>query len=229
MTRIAFAAFVACLSLAWGSTAAAQVFIGRDAPRRGSIEVSGAGIWQQGFDLDPRTAHLSRAAAGQRFDLFTTEGDLQGFSGGRARVGVFLTRTASVEAGVTYARPTMSIRISGDAETADDMDATQRVQHYIFDGSVLFHVTQAAFGGGRGVPFFSVGAGHLRELHDGNELVETGTTYHGTGGVKYWFGGGRRRLGLRVEVGLTSRDGGAAGSTERRLVPMASGGVSYLF
>jgi hypothetical protein len=94
---------------------------------------------------------------------------------------------------------------------------------------VVVHVRQAAFASGRGVPFLTAGAGHLRELHEGNELVETGTVYQGGGGIKYWFGAGARRLGLRAEVGLMSREGGAAGATERRLVPMVSGGLSLLF
>ena len=186
-------------------------------------------MWLQGFDLDGRAARLSRATSGQPFDLFTTESDLRGFGGAHARLGIFLSRTISVEAGVRYAKPTFTVRISGDAELADDEEAIERLSHYVFDGSVLFHVTRAAFAGDRGLPFFSIGAGHLRELHDGNELVETGTTFHVTGGIKYWWGSRGRRFGLRGEAGLAAREGGADGGDARRVAPMALGGLSVLF
>jgi len=226
--RGAAGAIAVGLSLLCATAASAQIYVGRDVPRRGSIEAGGGGFWLQRLDLDPRTAQLSRPTPGQRFDLFTTAGSLDPAAGVRGRVGVFLTSSISVEAGVGYARPPMSIRITGDAETGEDTVATQRVSHYVFDGSVLFHLRRAAFAGGRGIPFFSIGGGHLRELHEGNELVETGTVYHGTAGVKYWLGS-RRRVGLRGEAGFTSREGGATGPGERRLVPIVSGGISYLF
>ena len=82
--------------------------------------------------------------------------------------------------------------LSGDAESAADVTATETASHYVFGGSVLFDLRGASFAGGRGVPFVSGGAGYLRELHEGNLLVETGIEYHATAGLKYWFGSGRQ-------------------------------------
>jgi hypothetical protein len=123
----------------------------------------------------------------------------------------------------------MSIRLSGDAESAEEIVATQTLSHYVFDGSVLLHFNEAAFGGGRGVPFVSVGGGQVRELHEGRELVETGRAVHGTAGVKYWLGAGRRRAGLRAEIGVVSRTGAADSDDSRRVLPMALGGLIFLF
>jgi hypothetical protein len=94
---------------------------------------------------------------------------------------------------------------------------------------MLFHFTKASFAGGRGVPFVSAGGGYIRELHEGNELVETGNEFHATAGVKYWFGTGRRRLGLRAEAGFSSRQKGLDDDEARRTLPLVLGGISLLF
>lgn len=219
----------AAIALAAAPSASAQVYLGRETPHRGTIEVGGGGTWAPGFDLTTADAELTRATDNDRFDLFSTEGKTSGFPGAHARVGVYLSRAISVEAGVRYAKPTLSYDLTDDAESADDETAEETLSHYVFDGSVLFHFPNGSFAGGRGVPFLSAGAGYLRELHEGNELVETGTELHATAGVKYWFGNGDRRMGLRAEFGLSSRQDGIDADDERRTAPIALGGVTFLF
>jgi hypothetical protein len=220
----------AALILGASHPAGAQVYIGQgDTPRRGSIEVGGGGMWAPGFETGTRTAELTRSGQqSDRFDLFTSEGEVDGFPGAHARVGFYLTQTISIEGGARFAKPRLAYRLSGDAESAPDETATETLSHYVFDGSVLFHLPRASFGGGRGVPFLSGGAGYLRELHEGEELVETGTEIHVTGGVKYWFGSGRR-LGLRVEAGLSAREKGFDREEGRRTVPLVLAGATFLF
>jgi hypothetical protein len=218
-----------CLAAAAVTPAAGQVYIGGDGPRRGSIEVSGGGTWASGFDLPTLDARLTRAVESAGFDLFSVSGRVEGFPGVQVRVGVYLSPTISVEGGARYARPRLAFDLSGDAESAEDTTATETLSHYVFDGSVLFHFPKASFSGGRGVPFLSAGGGYLRELHDGNELVETGNEIHATAGVKYWFGTGRRRWGLRGEAGLSSRQDGFDRDGGRRTLPLVQGGVTFLF
>jgi hypothetical protein len=219
-----------CLAvLSVASIANAQVYVGAGTPARGSIEIGGGGVWAAGFDMGSRQAGLSRSTATDRFDLFSVESKVSGFPGVHARVGFYLTSAVAIEGGVRFARPKLSVRLSGDAESAPDETATQTANHYLFDGSVLFHFTRASFAGGRGVPFVSGGAGYVRELHERNELVETGREYHATGGIKYWFGSGRRRLGLRAEVGLSAREKGFDDEEKRRMLPLALGGLTFLF
>ena len=54
------------------------------------------------------------------------------------------------------------------------------------------------------MPFVSGGGGYLRQIDEENSDLVTGTEIHGGGGVKYWFGSGGRRLGLRFDAGVSS-------------------------
>ena len=229
MTAARLLAFTAALALT-PSLAAAQIYVGGDRPDRGSIEISGGGSWAPGFDMGERQAELTRSgSSGERFDLFSTESRVSGFPGVHARLGFYLSRSISIEGGARFAKPELTVRLSGDAESAADETASETASHYIFDGSLLYHFIGASFAGGRGVPFVSGGGGYIRELHQGNEVVETGTEYHATAGFKYWLGSGRRRLGLRAEVGFTAREKGFDNEEGRRTGPLALGGVSFLF
>jgi hypothetical protein len=218
------------LALCFGcaaATAHAQTYLRGDAPRRGSVEVSGGGSFAPGFDLESRQAELTRGATDDGLDLFSADGEVSGFPGVYGRIGVFLTRAISVEGGLRFAKPEIRYRLSDDFESADDETATEITSHYVIDGSVLFHF--ASFAGGKLMPFVSGGGGYIRELHENNELVETGNEFHATAGIKFWFGSGRHRFGLRGEFGVSSRQKGFDPSEERRVLPIALGGVSYLF
>lgn len=207
----------------------AQVYIGGDTPRFGSFEMAGGGAFASGFDMGRQTASLTRSTSNSRFELFTSESRVDGFPGLFARAGLYLSRSISVEAGVRYSQPKLSTRLTGDAESAPNETATETASHYVFDGSVLFHLNAISFAGGRGVPFVSGGGGYLRELHEKNEFVETGREFHGTAGLKYWLGRGAHRLGLRFEAGFSTREEGFDNEGERRTLPIVLGGVSYLF
>jgi len=225
LARVALFLAVVCTPAA----AAAQAYIRPAAPNRGSIEVGGGATYVPGFDMGGRTADLTTSSATERFDLFTTESKVGPIQGVHARIGYYLSRSLSLEANVRYARPELSVDLSGDAESAADETATETASHYLFGGSLLYDFRQAAFAGGRGVPFVSGGASYLRELHDGNMLVETGVEYHATAGLKYWFGTGDHRFGLRFEAGLSAREKGFDNEDDRRVQPLAAVGLSYLF
>ena len=218
-----------CFAMCTASVSYGQIYLRRESPRRGSAEVGGGGMWSPGFDLPSLNAQLSRAAQTDGFALFSTDGKISGFPGAHVRVGVYLTNSVSVEGGLRYSQPRLSYDLSLDAESAEDEAAAETASHYVFDGSLLFHLTGASFAGRRGVPFVSIGGGYVRELHEGNELVVTGNEVHATAGVKYWFGSGSRRFGVRGEVGLSSRQKGLDDGEARRLLPLALGGVTFLF
>lgn len=219
-------------ALAVASTCGAQVYIGRktlgrQTPHTGSVEVSGGGVYQGGKDLPDFTATLTRnpTTGPGPFELFKSDATLGAAFGVQARVGFYLSSALSIEGGVQVARPTLEVRLSGDAESAPDTVATESINSYLFTGSVLYHL-----GAGKGLkPFVMAGAGHVRDLHAGNELVETGLEYHAGGGIKSWFGTGRRKLGVRGEVLLSIRDGGVGAEDDRRMVPTAGFSLAYLF
>jgi hypothetical protein len=225
LARFALFLAVACVP----SAAAAQIYPRNPAPHGGSIEVGGGVTFVPGFEMGSRPADLTTSSPTTRFDLFTTDSRVGDFIGVSARVGYYLSRSFSIEGSVRYARPELSVDLSGDAESAADVTATEIASHYVFGGSVLFDLRGASFAGGRGVPFVSGGAGYLRELHEGNLLVETGIEYHATAGLKYWFGSGDNRFGLRVEGGMSAREDGFDNEDGRRVQPLVAAGLSYVF
>jgi hypothetical protein len=218
---------VAALLLGGTTDAAAQLYVGSGGPRRGAVEISGGGIWSAGQDLASREALLTgNPGSGlNSVRLFTSEPSLDPVIGAQALVGVYVTRTLAIEGGVQYSRPTLSVRLGDDFEDAPDVTATTAITQYLFTGSVLYHFGRP----GRVAPFIAAGAGHLRDVHAGNEVVETGTELHGKLGVKIWTGDGRRRFGIRAEGGLSMRNGGFNFDEDRRIVPTAAVSLAYLF
>jgi hypothetical protein len=215
----------------WPADAVAQVWIGSDAPRRGSVEITGGVAAFGGFNLGAGDAEETRNinTGSGPFALFAADSRMAPAPGALLRAGVYLSHAISLEGGLQYGRPTLSSRLSSDTEQAPDLTADETITRYVFDGSLLFHVSGLSFAGGRGMPFLSGGAGYLRELHEQNELVETGREYHAGGGIKIWFGERTPRLGLRAEIGASIRNGGADFRSGNRTVPTAGVALSYLF
>lgn len=210
--------------------AAAQVWSGPPGPRAGSVEVSAGAAFAGKATLGKRDAEESRNinTGSGPFALFASESTLAAGPAAVLRIGVYLSRSVSVEAGVQYGRPRLSTRLTGDAEQAPTVSADETLTRYLVDGSLLLHLTGLSFAGGRGVPFVSAGGGYLRDLHEQNQLVETGREYRAGGGVKFWMGTGAR-LGVRVDAGASMTSGGADFRTGRRTAPTAAVTVMYRF
>lgn len=222
------------LAIAWGAcpaTATAQVYIGRNVPRAGTVEVSGGGTFSGGYDLGSISAEETRntGAGTEPFVLFTATSRVKPSFGAQGRVGVFLAPSASLEAGIQFARPILSSRLSGDAESAMDVTATETLTRLVVDGSFVLHLSRLSFAGGNGIPFVLGGGGYIRELHEKNEVIETGHEYHAGAGLHLWFGQGKRRLGLRTDVGVSVRNGGVDITDATRTVPTAGVSLAYLF
>jgi len=222
------------LAMAWGlipAAATAQVYVGHDIPRAGNVEISGGAVWSRGYDLGSATAEETRntGTGTGPFVLFATDTRADASIGLQGRIGVYLARSISVEGGVVVARPKISTALTGDAESAPNVTATETLTRLIVDGSVLLHFSGASFAGGKGVPFVFGGGGYLRDAHEKNEVIETGSEYHAGGGVHFWFGQGKHRVGVRADVGVSRRSGGADGSDTSRTVPTVAGSIAYLF
>lgn len=222
----------AALLLATSGTAHAQVFLGTtDAPRRGSWEAGGGVVWTAGYDQEALDALLTGndGNSSSPLTLFTAETRVRPVVGAQGRVGFYLSSSLAFEAGVQYSRPIFEARLADDSEDATDITAEETLSRYVIDGSLVYHLRGLSFAGGRGLPFVSAGAGYLRELHEGEELVETGTTYHAGAGIKFWVTAGKRRLGVRGDAGVTVRDGGFDFEDKRRLLPTAGASMIVLF
>jgi hypothetical protein len=211
------------LLLGLAATAEAQ------GPAAGSWEISGGGAVVGGFDLDDRDAELTSntGTSGGRFTLFNVDGEIKMSYGLLGRIGVYATRRLSLEAGVRWTRPVNSQRISGDTENAPAITAEETLNQYLFEGSALWHFNTASAGASV-MPFVYGGAGYLRELHEGDAVVEEGLEIHAGGGLKVWMGA-RKRVGIRGEAGISIRDGGFGAEDTRRTVPLAAGSFIWVF
>jgi hypothetical protein len=214
------------LLLAVPAAAAAQPYAGTSAPHRGSIEVSGGALWTRGYDAGGSSATLTRnpTTGTAPLTLFAVTSEMLSATGGDARVGIFLGRRLSAEAGIQYSRAVLRAHVTGDFETAPDTDVDGLVTSYLAGGSLVYHL-----GGGHLVPYVLGGGGYLRQLHDANTDLLTGHEIHAGGGVKYWPGTGARRLGLRIEAQGSSRNKSAAFTQKRRVVPAVTAGLVFLF
>lgn len=196
------------------------------ATRGGRLELSGGGVMVGGYGFGESAAELTPNSGSSAFELFTTESEVRRAFGVVARIGFAVTPALVVEGGLRFTRPVYEVRVSGDAESAPETTIEETLSHYVFDGSLVWNFGRA---GGRVVPFVLGGAGYLRELHEGDALVEEGLEYHAGGGVKWWFGQGRRRVGARGDVGISIRDGGFDLTDGQRVVPVVSGSLIYTF
>ena len=190
----------------------------------GRWELTGGGVLIGGYELGERSAELTPNTGSSSFEEFTTDNTVKPAFGLQARIGFFVTPGLTVEGGFRFARPVYEVRIGGDVENAPDTTAEETLSQYLFDGSIVWHL-----GKGRAVPFLFGGAGYLRELHEDDALLEEGLEYHAGGGIKWWFGEGRRGVGVRAEAGVSIRDGGFDFKDGQRIVPTAGGFLFYAF
>jgi hypothetical protein len=217
--------FVAAADIA---TARAQ---GAPASRAGTWEFSGGLEWIGGTDLGNRAADETRnpGTGTGPFPLFQSSSEIASATGIAGRIGFHVSRSIAIEATGRLARPDVSTRLTADAESADSITAEERLTSLVIDGSVVYHLDALAFAGGRAVPFATGGLGYLRELHDGNELIETGKTFHAGGGLKYWFGSGVSGFGFRADVGFSVHDGGFYFARKTRTLPTMGVSMAYRF
>jgi hypothetical protein len=204
--------------------ASAQPYIGSTGSDRGTVEIGAGGEWTGGYDAGSANATETRPGGGPPLTLFTVSSRMLSAPGAWVQVGVFLARRVSAEATFHYGRPVLRARITNDFESAPDTDADGTVTSYLFGGSLLYH-----FGDGRFAPFVSGGGGYLRQLHEANSDLLTGTEVHAGGGIKAWLGTGGHRFGLRVDAQVSARSKSAAFEQKRRIVPTFGAGVEYQF
>jgi opacity protein-like surface antigen len=198
MKRLCASGLLLCLSAA---PAAAQA-------RKGSWEIAPGVVWFSGADLGSSSATLERPGGG-RFELFKTDTRLESAFGAAMTVSFFPASRLAIEAGVSYARPGMSTRVSDDAESAAPVTAVIGLQQYLIEGNLRWYLARAR-GGWR--PFLRAGGGYLRQLDDANAHVETGTTAQAGVGADRAFrdrpAGKFRRVGVRADARVIGRSGG---------------------
>ena len=206
------------------AAASAQPYVGSDTPHRGTWELGGGAVWTGGYDAGGANATLTRPGGGTPLTLFAVTGRMLGAPGAGVKLGLYLGVRVSVEGTLDYSRPVLRGLVTGDFEGAPDTSVDGVVVTYLARGSLLYH-----FGRGRVVPFVSGGGGYLRQIDDANADVVTGSEIHTGGGLKYWLGTGGRRLGFRIDGGLSARSKSVAFEQKRRIVPTLGVGLSFQF
>lgn len=216
---------VAALVLLTPLYVSAQPYIGGTRPGAGTIEIGAGVLWLGGYDAGGGAALETRntATGSGPLTLFETDSQMLSTTGVGAQVGVYLGRRVSAEAVFQYSRPILRLRPTSDFENADSVNIDGQVTTYVAGGSLLYH-----FGDGRFVPFVSGGGGYLRQLHEDNAVVVTGSEVHAGGGLKLWFGSASR-VGLRLDAQVSSRDKAVSFEEKRRLIPTLGAGLTVRF
>ena len=181
----------------------------------GRFEVSGGAGVTGGTDLGTASATLSGSGVptGARVTLFDTETKIDGGERYEVRMAWRLTRALQVEGGLAVNRTNLITRITNDFEQAPAAEASEKFTEYAIEAGLLLHLTKLTFAGGRARPFVTGGAGYLRQVHEGQILIDTGQSAYAGGGLTFTLRQATRpafieALGLRADVRANLRSGG---------------------
>lgn len=175
---------------------------------RSRFELSIGALWTGGYSLGRgRATETRNQTDGDRFVLFDARGTATSGAGAEARLTFNVTPRVALEAGAAAAATSIATRLSGDAESAPDVTASEDVTEYIVDGAVMINLPRIR----SMMPFVRAGVGYLRQLHDHASLVEDGRVFHAGGGVSFWLSSRRWSFidawGLRADARVLVREG----------------------
>lgn len=201
------------------------------APGQGRVEV-GVGVRWTGDEPFDCVSATETALSNSRYTLFHSDTALQAAFGVDGRIGVRLGQPLQLEGTFSFARPSLSTRITGDVEGAGDVTIADTITQYTAEGGITLQLARWRIG--RLAPFASGGVGYLRQLYDGRQLVETGETYYVGGGVRLPLTMARRRglvraSGVRVDVRALRTTRGVALDEGTHTVPSLSASLFVRF
>jgi hypothetical protein len=179
---------------------------------QGRFELSIGALWMGGESYGSHDANLTTSTGGS-IRLFSTSSELDSTAGLELRFGGRVAANIDAEVAASYTTPELRTAISADIEAAGSTVAVEPVQQFIIEGAAIIKLTRWR-PRPRVLPFVTMGAGYLRQLHDAKTLVETGQTYHVGGGAKLAMvsrkDGLLKEIGLRMEARACIRSGGVA-------------------
>jgi hypothetical protein len=221
-----------CAWLVAAGLCALPVDAGAQALVPGRVEAGIGGHWIGAALFGERRATLTTSSGGP-FTLFDTENDLTPVAGLEGRAALRIVRALELEASVTYGRADLRTRITSDVEGIPDVTVTAAIRQFSVGGALVAYLSGLA-AGSRAIPFVTGGVSHLRHLHEGRTLVETGRLYHVGGGVSLLLvsRAGAPRLkaaGIRADVRAVLRTGGVAPDQDVRTAPAAGASLFVRF
>jgi len=191
----ALGAAACAMTLASGAAHAQSV------SRPGRIELGGGVRWSGGQTI-PLGDASETTPTGSAFRLFTASTALSSTTSFDVRIGVRVWRRLDAQLSVAYGTPRLRISIANDAENGAPVTATERLQEYNVRGGALWSL--GPMGGSRFAPFVAMEVGRVRQLHEGETLVQMGTSIEFGGGARWPLAvrGGRRlkEIGARVDA-----------------------------
>ncbi|MDR1990002.1 MAG: outer membrane beta-barrel protein [Acidobacteriaceae bacterium] len=143
--------------------------------------------------------------------VFKSTSSLDAGAGLGMRLGFDLTPAIVADVGTSITNRNLTTTITGDVENASGAPQEQ-VRQYVFEAGVRyrFHPSTST----RLTPFVTAGVGYLRDVHEGNTLIETGHLYYVGGGASYLLRDTPRasikNLGLRGDVRAQIMNGGVS-------------------
>lgn len=204
------------------TTASAQTAAGR-------LEVAGGLRWN-GATTFAEMAATETSVGGQRLTLFKSRSALESSPGVEARVGFALAALFEAEAAVSYNTRQLRTDITADFEGAQAVAVSEPIKQFIVQGGLVMPLRMV--GSLRVTPFASGGAGYLRQLHEGQTLIESGLTYYVGGGVNVLLRSGAGRIkttGLRADVRAQFLADGVAPGGGTYAVPAAGASLFVRF
>jgi hypothetical protein len=159
---------------------------------------------------------------GSAFSLFTTRSAFGPAIGVEGRLSARVARWLHIEAAASYGRPRLTTSITSDFEDAPATAAAESLIQVRVEGGVLVPVSRWHIGT-RAVPFLAAGGGYLRELHEGQTIVETGRSYYVGGGLNYALNRRTTRrfdtIGVRLDARASIRRGGISLDAATHVAP----------
>ena len=178
----------------------------------GRLEVSAGSLWI-GRQVLGSTSANETTGAGGTFELFRVSTELASVNGFEGRVGVRVWRGFAAELEASYGKPQVKISIANDIENAAPVTAVETIQQFTVGAGVAWSLPYRPWNG-RLVPFVTAGAGYLRDVHEAQTLIDTGSYYQVGGGVKVLLVSRSRSflkgLGARADARAMVRSKGVA-------------------
>lgn len=137
---------------------------------------------------------------GGTLTVFETRSTLGTAAGAHVRVGVRVTPAWWVESAIGIDSTTLSTEVTRDRDTGA-ITVTEPITQYLFEVGAMRRLGRSR--PRRVEPFLGAGAGYLRQLHDGQTLVQSGWSGYAGGGLSYRLSGtavSRNAVGLRFDI-----------------------------
>jgi hypothetical protein len=162
---------------------------------------------------------VERTTGGTTRTVFSSDTSIQSSAGAAGWFSVRVTRAIDAELAVTVGSFGLVTTISGDIEGAPDTAAREDVRQFTFEGGIAAHPPR--WRRRQWMPFIDGGIGHVRQLHEGRVLVDTGSLLYAGGGARYMLKSrpGALNLGLRADLRATFFKDGVAFDTKYHGAP----------